>query len=73
MKQVTDGHPKRITNSGQTQLKIDHCAPKTMNICRNFVFRIILSEVRPVGLREETFPALGFDRVGGFHKNWNFL
>ena len=29
-----------------------------MNICRNFVFRKILEEVRPVELRREAFPAL---------------
>ena len=26
IKHATDGHPKRITKSGQNQLKIDHCA-----------------------------------------------
>ena len=29
-----------------------------MNICRRFVFREILNEVRPVELRGEAFPAL---------------
>ena len=32
-----------------------------MNICRNFVFRKILKEVRPVELRGEAFPALFFN------------
>ena len=36
-----------------------------MSICRNFVFRKIPNEVRPVHVRGEAFPALF---VGGFHK-----
>ena len=32
----------------------------SMNICRSFVFREILKEVRPVELQGEAFPALSF-------------
>ena len=43
-----------------------------MNICRNFVFRKILKEVRPVELRGEAFPTLFFHIVvGGFHESGN--
>ena len=31
-----------------------------MNVCRNFAFRKIVKEVRPVELRGEAFPALFF-------------
>ena len=37
---------------------------KTMNICRNFVFREILNEIRPVELRGEAFPAPFFFLIG---------
>ena len=67
-----DGQPKRITkNLTQTSPNRPLCT-KTKNIYRNFVFREILNEVRPVELRGEAFPTLFFHIVvGGFHESGN--
>ena len=61
IKYVTDGHPKRITKSGQNHLKIDHCALNHEYLSKFcFSWNSILNEVRSVKLRGEAFPALFF-------------